>query len=124
MLNARQEFASYAQKYMAEGDARITQASTGRKTVRPNFVVDDGMVADFRAQLVTDKIKIDDEGFVKDLDFIKSMIRFEIDTALFGVSEAWRHQITADPQAQLAMQEFGEAQRLTDLTKGGARAGR
>ena len=124
MLNARQEFAGYAQKYMAEGDVRITQTSTGRKTVRPGFVVDDAMVADFRAQLVTDKIKIDEEAFVSDLDFIKAMIRFEIDTALFGVSEAWRHQITADPQAQLALQEFGEAQRLTDLTKSGTRAGK
>jgi carboxyl-terminal processing protease len=123
MLNARQEFAGYAQKYMAEGDVRITQTSTGRKTVRPGFVVDDAMVADFRAQLVTDKIKIDEAAFVSDLDFIKAMIRFEIDTALFGVSEAWRHQITADPQAQLALQEFGEAQRLTDLTKSGTRAG-
>jgi carboxyl-terminal processing protease len=123
MLNARQEFANYAQKYMAEGDARIAQPSTGRKTVGQSFVVDDAMIADFRSQLAVDKIKIEEDGFAKDLDFIKAMIRFEIDTALFGVSEAWRHQIMADPQAQLALQQFGEAQRLTDLTKSGTRAG-
>ena len=31
MLNARQAFASYAQKYTADGDARVGQQSTGRK---------------------------------------------------------------------------------------------
>ena len=34
------------------------------------------MMADFREQLKTDKIKIDEEGFAKDLEFIKAMIRF------------------------------------------------
>src|SRR5207244_224404 len=32
LLNARQEFANYAQRYMAEGDTRIAQRSTGLKT--------------------------------------------------------------------------------------------
>ena len=31
MLNARQAFANYAQKYTAEGDARVGQQSTGRQ---------------------------------------------------------------------------------------------
>ena len=88
MLYARQEFANYAQKFVAEGDTRITQQSGARKFVKPNFVVDDAMLADFRQQLVTDKIKIDEDGFKKDLEFVKAMIRLEIDTPLFGVAEA------------------------------------
>ena len=40
------------------------------------------------------------------------MIRFEIDAALFGVSDAWRHMIAVDPQAQVALGQFGEAQKL------------
>ena len=53
MLYARQEFENFAQKFNADGDTRITQASTGRVTVAPNFVVDDAMMADFREQLKT-----------------------------------------------------------------------
>jgi carboxyl-terminal processing protease len=121
MLFARQEFANYAQKYTAEGDARITGQSTGRKTVKPGFVVDDAMLADFRDQLKADKVKIDEEGFKKDLEFIKAMIRLEIDTPLYGVSEARRHLIAVDPQAQAALGTFGEAQRLTDLARAAAR---
>ena len=41
-------------------------------------------------------------------------IRFEIDNALFGIADARRHLISVDPQAQLALQQFGEAQKLTD----------
>ena len=46
------------------------------------------------------------------------MIRFEIDTALFGVSDAWRHLVGADPQAQAGLAEFGEAVKLTELSRG------
>ena len=120
MLNARQAFASYAQKYTAEGDVRVGQQSTGRKIVKQNFVVDDEMLADFRQQLVADGVKIDEAGFTQDLEFIKAMIRFEIDNALFGVADAWRHLIMVDPQAQMALSQFGEAQKLLELNKAGS----
>jgi len=107
MLYARQEFANYAQKYVAFGDTRIAQQSASRKFVKPDFVVDEAMIADFRQQLATDKIKIDEDNYKKDLEFIKAMIRLEIDTPLFGVAEARRHLIGVDPQAQAALGMFG-----------------
>jgi carboxyl-terminal processing protease len=116
-LDARQVFASFAQNFTAEGDTRVTQPATGRKLVRQNFVVDDQMIADFRQQLTADRVKIDEDGFKQDLEFIRAMIRFEIDTALFGVGDAWRHMMTVDPQAQIALTEFPEAQKLLELGK-------
>src|SRR5580765_3511480 len=118
MLYARSVVPNYAQKYAAEGDARVAMRGTGRKTVKPNFVVDDAMMADFREQLKTDKIKIDEDAFAKDLDFIKAMIRFDIDNAVFGVADARRHLIGVDPQAQSGLTMFAEAQKLTELSKG------
>jgi carboxyl-terminal processing protease len=117
-LYARGAFANFAQKFVAEGDMRISQESTGRQIVKPNFVVDEAMVTDFKAQLKTDKVKMDDAAFAKDIDFIKAMIRFEIDNAVFGIAEARRHLISADPQAQAALAMFGEAQKLIELSKG------
>jgi hypothetical protein len=122
MLNSRQAFAAYAQKYTAEGDVRVGQQSTGRRVVKQNFVVDDDMVADFRKQLVADGVKIDDAGFAQDLEFIKAMIRFEIDNALFGIADGWRHLIMVDPQAQMALSQFGEAQKLLELNKTSTKA--
>ncbi len=46
------------------------------------------------------------------------MIRFEIDNAVFGIADARRHLIAVDPQAQMALTMFGEAQKLTELSKG------
>jgi carboxyl-terminal processing protease len=117
-LYARGAFANYAQKYAAEGDNRIAQQGTGRKTVKPNFVVDEAMVADFREQLKADRVKIDEEAFTKDLEFIRAMIRFEIDNAVFGIAEARRHLIGVDPQAQAALALFPEAQKLLELSRG------
>ncbi len=46
------------------------------------------------------------------------MIRFEIDNALFGIADARRHLIQVDPQAQAALGMFGEALKLSELSKG------
>jgi carboxyl-terminal processing protease len=123
LLYARQEFAEYAQKYSAEGDTRIAQHSNGRKRVARDFTVDDAMVTDFRKQLDADKITIDEDAFKKDETFIRAMIRFEIDRALFGMADARRHLIGVDPQAQVALTEFGEAQKLTELSRASTKAG-
>jgi carboxyl-terminal processing protease len=122
MLYSRQEFEKYAQKFTAEGDTRVAQTATGRTVVKPNFVVDDAMVADFREQLKTDKVKIEEDGFKKDEVFIRSMIRFRIDEVVFGIAEAQRHLLTTDPQAQVALAMFGEAVKLTELSRAGNRS--
>lgn len=123
-LFARQEFESYAQSFSAAGDTRITQPGKGRHVVKPDFVVDDAMLAGFREQLKADKIKIDEAAWAKDLDFIKAMVRFQIDVACFSVADARRHLVTVDPQAQIALTEFGEAVKLTELARANTKAGR
>ena len=56
-------------------------------------------------------------AFAKDVEFIKAMIRYRIDEAVFGFADAQKHLIAVDPQAQLGITEFGEAQRLLTLGK-------
>ena len=115
-------FENYAIKYMAAGDARVAQAHTGRVTVSPNFQVTDAMVSDFRDYLKSERITVDDDAFKKDDDFIKAMIRYRIDEAVFGIAEAQRRLVEVDPQAQLALSQFGEAQRLLNSSRGTTRA--
>jgi carboxyl-terminal processing protease len=122
MIFARQEFEDYAQKFSAEGDTRITQQSNGRQSITPAFVVDDAMVADFRRHLEAEKLKIDEAGFQRDLSFIKAMIRYRIEEVVFGYAAARRHLVGTDPQSQLALSLFGEAEKLSGLGKGTTRA--
>jgi carboxyl-terminal processing protease len=122
MLYNRGEFENYAIKFTAQGDTRVTQTANGRRVVARDFVVDDAMVADFRAQLQTNRVRMDEQGFQKDLNFIKGLIRYRIDEALFGVAEAKRHLLELDPQAQLALTTFGEAEKLGGVGRGSTRA--
>jgi carboxyl-terminal processing protease len=123
MLYGRREFENYAQKFDAAGDKRFTQASTGRVTLSPGFAVDDAMVADFLQFLKADnRIKVDEAAFTKDKEFIRAMIRYRIDETLFGRAEALKRLVPVDPQAQLGMSSFGEAEKLPGISKGQARA--
>jgi len=85
--------------------------------VAKGFVVDDAMMSDFRSSLENQKIKIDEDAFKKDLEFIKSEIHYEIDVALFGVSEAQKNLVAHDPQAQYGFTQFADAVKLTELAK-------
>lgn len=122
MLFVRGEFESFAQKFDAVGDDRFPHPSTGRVRVAPTFAVDDAMLADFVEHLKAQRVKIDEAAFEKDREFIRSMIRYRIDEALFGKSEALRRMVPVDPQAQLGLTMFDEAERLRGLSKRATRA--
>ena len=56
-------------------------------------------------------------GWDTDAVFVKAMIRYDIDLALFGVSSARRHLLDLDPQAQFALSLFKEAEQLTQVSR-------
>ena len=111
-LYSRGVFIGYAQRFTAEGDKRISAESRNRKVVDSTFVVDAALVADFKQYAQPLVPKFEEAGFQADLDFIRAMIRFEIDRALFGIADARHHLLEADPQARLAISLFGEADTL------------
>ena len=117
-LVARAAFANFAERFYAEGDTRMSAASEGRTRLARGFVIGDTMLGEFKSFLQTEqKLKIDEAAFAKDLEFIKAMMHFEIDVALFGVAEAQKNLIAKDPQAQFALTQFGEAVKLTELAR-------
>ncbi|MDP9323473.1 MAG: S41 family peptidase [Acidobacteriota bacterium] len=115
LLSSRQEFANFADQFRAEGDTRLSDANKNKKPISRGFTVTDAMVNDFKALVVSRKLKIDEESFKKDEPFIRAMIHYEIDSALFGMEEARRNMIAKDPQAQFALGQFGEAEHLIEL---------
>ena len=116
-LFARQAFGNFAQRFSAEGDTRIQLEGRDRRYVKRGFAVTDEMVAEFKAYLKDERVKVDEEAFTKDAEFIRAMIRYDIDLALFGVEDARRHLISQDPQAQFALSQFPEAVKLGQLTR-------
>ncbi len=116
MIYARQTFATFAERFAAEGDTRIAPRP-GQQRVSRGFVVDDAMLQEFKTFLTSQKIKIDQAAFNKDANFTRAMIHYEVDMALFGLSEARRSLLAVDPQAQYAMRLFPEAEHLLQLRK-------
>jgi carboxyl-terminal processing protease len=117
MLYARQVFADFADRFTAEGDTRLSAANKDKKAIARGFAIDDAMMKDFRASLQAKKVKIDEDSFARDETFIRAMIHYDIDLALFGVEEARRNLIAKDPQAQFALGQFGEAEHLAELAR-------
>ena len=115
-LYGRQLFDTFAQRFSRQGDPRIPQgASKVRHEVQADFVVDAAMLQEFREMLVQMEVKVDDAAWQEDLEFIRVMLRYEIDFDLFGAGEAKRRLSLVDPQVLYAMTLFPEARRLADL---------
>jgi carboxyl-terminal processing protease len=116
-LFARFVFQDFAQRFSAEGDNRIT-GGKDRQIVARHFQLTDQMVADFKQFLIDEeRVRMDDEAWIKDAAFIRAMLRFGIDEALFGIDVARRRLLSEDPQAQFALGQFSEAERLIRLTQ-------
>jgi carboxyl-terminal processing protease len=114
---ARQAFPRYAERFAAEGDTRLVGEVKNRKIVAKGFEVDTAMLDDFKAFVKADGLTIDEEAFAKDREFIKAMIKYEVDLALFSIQEARKNLIGADPQARFAMSVFADAEKLTELAR-------
>jgi carboxyl-terminal processing protease len=115
-------FASFAEPYYYENDTRPGSKSSSFKYVGRGFQVDDAMVAAFRAFVVSRNTVVDEDAWNRDLPFIRAMLRFEIDQAVFDIATARQRLIQADPQAGYALTRFGEAERLLAQSQG--RSGR
>ena len=116
-LYARQLFASYAEQFTAEGDTRPGAQGKNRRVLKRDFVVDDAMIEDFKQFVIGRKVTIDEESWAKDKEFIRAMIRYDIDVPLFSVAVAQQHLIEADPQAKFALTQFPEALKLVEMTR-------
>src|SRR6185503_14884271 len=114
-LYARNIFDSFAQRFSRKGDTRITPASNARE-LGPDFVVTDAMLAEFKEHVKsTAGLKIDEALWQQDLSFIKAMVRFEIDSDLFGIAVASENLAKVDPQLQFGLGFFNEAEQLLNL---------
>jgi carboxyl-terminal processing protease len=116
-LYGRGLFAGFAEQFSAEGDARIGHSGPSRRVVAKGFTVDAGMVADFKTYLGTREMKVDEESWTKDQDFIRAMIRYNIDEAVFDIATARQRLVTVDPQAGFAISKFPEAEKLQELSR-------
>jgi carboxyl-terminal processing protease len=118
MVHNRQLPDSFAQRFTRKGDTRIAPNAKGEaRPLSADFAVDDAMLAEFKEHLKKQKVKMDEAAWEKDKEFLRAMIRYEIDVDLFSVAEARKNLARVDPQLQYSLGLFPEAEKLTQLTK-------
>jgi carboxyl-terminal processing protease len=114
----RNLFDTYAQRFSRRGDTRITVTPTAMpRELAADFEVTPAMMAEFKQHVEKARLKWDEAAWQKDQDFIKAMIRYEIDFDLFGVAAARRNLSQRDPQLQYALGLFSEAEQLLNLSR-------
>ena len=116
-LHGRGFFLSFAEQFSADGDSRIGHSGPSRRLVKKDFTVDDAMVADFKKFVAAKNLKIEEDAWTKDLDFIRAMIRYAIDESVFDIATARQRLVTVDPQARFAIAKFPDAEKLLELAK-------
>ncbi len=114
-LDGRNLFDSFSQRFSKRGDTRIARGTAELRELAPGFDLTEAMVAEFRAHVEKAGVKVDEADWQKDADFIRAMIRLEIDTDLFGVAVAAEGLAKSDPQLRYAVGLFSEAQQLLEL---------
>jgi carboxyl-terminal processing protease len=112
-IAARNLFDSYAQQFARRGDTRIARSGQIRE-LDASYEVSDAMLAEFKALVQKSPIVFDEASWQKDLEFIRAMIRREIDMDLFGVAVAYQNLAKHDPQLQYALSLFAESQQLLE----------
>jgi carboxyl-terminal processing protease len=116
-IAARNLFDTYAQQFSRRGDTRLSRTGGQTRELDANYEVNDAMLAEFKALVQKSPVIFDEASWQKDLDFIKAMIRREIDMDLFGVSVAYQNLAKRDPQLLYAVSLFPEAQQLLESSR-------
>src|SRR5688572_31441749 len=110
-------FQSYAEAFSAEGDARAGHSGPSRRIVKKGFTVDDAMVADFKKFVASKNMKIDEDAWSKDTEFIRAMVRYFIDEVVFDAATARQRLVTVDPQARFGISKLSDAEKLLEMSR-------
>ena len=75
------------------------------------------MVADFKKFVASRNLKIDEDAWTKDAEFIRAMIRYHIDEAVFDIATARQRLVTVDPQLRFALSKVPDAEKLLEMSR-------
>jgi carboxyl-terminal processing protease len=112
ILRDRGAFILFNERFTKDGDARAGARSNAKYKVSQDWTVTDAQLAEFKEFIVSQRVRMDAAAFAADSAFIKAMMKFEVDTDLFGIEVARRNLAKVDPQLQAALGHFDDARKL------------
>jgi carboxyl-terminal processing protease len=94
-LNQRGYLISYAEEYL-----------TTHGKVPESFEPPPEMLADFKADLERNRVRVPEEDWSRDQDYLKLRLKIEVTSLVFGLARGDELEIKSDPQAQQAADLF------------------
>ena len=95
----------------------VTNYLGTKPTVTKNFVVDDSVIAAFKAFLKKRDIAFTDQDIADNLDWIKLQIKREVFTSVFGLEEGFRVEAESDPEITKAVELLPQARALYEKAR-------
>jgi carboxyl-terminal processing protease len=122
LLNSEYVFFNFAKHFAAADERKVQSDSSSPVTenlhvIDRSFQVDENILKEFRDQLQAQKIQFTEADIQDNLSQIKSQIRQEIFSALWGPEEGYKIAASQDKQIQTALEEFPKAEALMKLRK-------
>lgn len=119
LLNSEYAFFNFAKRFTATDERKVqaTDAKAGVPSqklilVDRNFEIDDKILAEFREQLKKEKIEFSEADFQQSLPQIRTQIKQEVFTALWGSEEGYKIALNRDPQMIKALDTLPKAEAL------------
>ena len=121
LLNSEYAFFNFAKRFAASDERKVqsehSPITANLKLIDRTFQVDDRILDEFREHLRSAKVQFTEKDFEENLPQIKSQIRQEIFTALWGPEEGYKVASSQDKQIQTALEEFPKAEALMKMRK-------
>lgn len=108
-------FYIYTEQYMANNRSKIESTYKTANDFRDNFYVSESMLNDLKSMADEKDIKFNEEEFNRDMDFIKTSIKFQIARDIWGNNGSYSVWVGTDEQFLQGIKLFDEAIKLSSL---------
>lgn len=95
----------------------VTNFLGSKPAITKNFVVDDSVIAAFKAYLKKRNIAFTDQDIADNLDWIKLQIKREVFTSVYGLEEGFKVEAEADPEISKAVELLPQARALYEKAR-------
>jgi carboxyl-terminal processing protease len=95
----------------------VTNFLGTKPNITKNFVVDESVMAAFKAYLKKRDVAFTDQDIADNLDWIKLQIKREVFTSVFGLEEGFKVEAENDPEVTKALELLPQARALYEKAR-------
>jgi len=121
LLASEYVFFNFAKRFAASDERKVqaleAPVAGSLHVIDRAFSIDDTIITEFREHLQKAKIQFTEKDIQENLPQIKTQMRQEVFTALWGSEEGYKIASSQDPQVQKALELFPKAEALMKMRK-------